>query len=90
MNKLTLISLLLILSGCSTPQVEAIRFKNAGPSGLSIVNIDQTERIEAYRIAEQHCAKYSKVTRLTKKFKQRNESDLPLTTMVFQCIRPSR
>ena len=89
MNKLTLISFLLVLTACSTPQVEAMKFKNPGPSGLSILNIDKTEHVEAYRIAEQHCAKYSKVTRLSKKFKQRNESDLPLTTMVFQCLRPS-
>ena len=59
------------------------------PDGISIMNIDKTERVEAYRLAEKHCAKYSKVPRLIETTHQLEKSELPLLRMNFECLRPS-
>ena len=90
MNKFILLIVILSLAGCSTPpQVAAMKIMNATPIGISILNVDNSERVEAYRIAEKHCAKYQKVPRLLDSSKQLEKSDIPLSTMVYQCLRPS-
>ena len=59
------------------------------PDGISIMNIDKSERVEAYRLAEKHCAKYSKVPRLIESSQQLEKSDIPLLRMNFECLRPA-
>jgi hypothetical protein len=90
MKNLSITFIFLSLISCSTPQVEAMKFMSASPNGLSILNIDRTERVEAYRLAERHCAKYSKVPRLIESYNQLEKTDIPLMTMIFQCLRVSR
>lgn len=67
-----------------------MKFMSVSPNGLSILNVDKTERVEAYRLAEKHCAKYSKVPRVIESYNQLEKTDIPLTTMIFQCLRVSR
>ena len=73
----------------SPPQVEAMKFMNVSPGGISILNVDEEEKVEAYRMAEKHCFKYGKVPRLIESSRQLERSDIPLSTMVYECLRPS-
>ena len=89
MKNLFLASLFLLLNACSTPEVPAMKLMALSPDGIVIMNIDKTERVEAYRLAEKHCAKYAKVPRLIETSKQLEETDVPLLRMNFACLRPS-
>jgi len=88
MKKITFISSLLVLSACSSTNT-GMQFIDTSPRGIKVVNIMKEQLSKAYQTSEKHCAKYSKVPRVLKKFKQEDDSVIPMTTMVFECIRPS-
>ena len=68
-------------------------FSNKNPRGISILNVSKDDRVKAYREAEKHCAKYSKVTRIIKNEKQEQPADeeiyRDLSTIIFECLKPS-
>ena len=64
-----------------------IKHKNARE--ISITNINNDERVKAYRTAEQHCAKYFKVPRVLKNKQSNETTDGSATTMNFECVKPS-
>ena len=46
---------------------------------------------KAYQTAESHCAKYNKVPRILKSIiqEQDDESQAQMSTITFECVRPS-
>ncbi len=66
-----------------------MQFINKTPRGIKIINIMNEQHSKAYQTAEKHCAKYSKVPRVLKRIKQAGDSEIPMTTLMIECIRPS-
>ena len=87
MNKLLLLIAVSSLIACSSTDT-GMRFINETPRGLKVVNIMKEQQSKAYQATEKHCAKYSKVPRVLKRIKQVDDSEIPMTTMVVECIRP--
>jgi len=88
MKKIIFISSFFLLTACSSTNT-GMQFTDKSPRGIKVVNIMKEQLSKAYQQSEKHCAKYSKVPRILKKFKQADDSVIPMTTMVFECIRPS-
>lgn len=88
MKKIILLSSIILLTACSSTNT-GMQFINETPRGIKIVNIMKEQQSKAYQTAEKHCAKYSKVPRVLKRIKQVDDSEIPMTTLVFECIRPS-
>ena len=68
-----------------------MKFENKGPRGIFISNITKEDRVKAYRAAEKHFAKYSKVPRVlnTLNYELENNSTTAMRTASYECIRPS-
>lgn len=88
MNKLILLTALVSLTACSTDN--GMKFTNKGVRGITILNVMKSQRAKAYRAAEIHCAKYSKVPLLLRTTPASDDSIIPTTTRVFECLKPSR
>lgn len=88
MYKLLFLFTLFTLTACSSTG-SSVKYKNVSPRGISILNLIKEDRVKAYRTAEKHCAKYYKVPRVLRTIEQEGESEIPLSTMVFECVRPS-
>ena len=86
MYKLILLIAISSLAACSATS-DGMKYANKSPRGISILNISKKEHAKAYRIAEKHCAKYYKVPRI---LKTTGQEESPGTTMVFECLKPSR
>ncbi len=86
MYKLILLITISSLAACSATS-DGMKYANKSPRGISILNIDKADHAKAYRLAEKHCAKYYKVPRILKTSRQ---SDSSGTTMVFECLKPSK
>lgn len=84
-----LLSTLSLLSACSSVPMQGI---NKGPRGITIINIQKQERNKAYREAERHCAKYSKVPLVVKVVKQDADSEYAIDhlSIMYDCLRPTR
>ena len=65
-----------------------MQFIDKSPRGIKIINITKELDSKAYQTAEKHCAKYSKVPRISKKLKQSEDYEVEKMTIVFNCIRP--
>jgi len=89
MNKILLLIAISSLVACSSTKT-GMQFVDKTPRGLKVINIMKEQQSKAYQTAEKHCAKYSKVPRVLKRTKQVDESEIPMTTMIFECIGPSR
>ena len=87
MNKLILLIAISSLAACSSTNT-GMQFINKTPRGINIINIMNEQQSKAYQTAEKHCAKYSKVPRVLKRIKQVDDSEIPMTTMTIECIRP--
>lgn len=87
MYRLILLFTLSLLVACSAD--EGMKYVNKTPRGLSAMNITQEQRVKAYRTAEIHCAKYSKVTRIMSSKIQSKDEIVPKSTIVFECVKPS-
>jgi len=68
-----------------------MKLTNKSPRGISIINIIKETHSKAYQTAESHCAKYNKVPRVLKSViqEQDDESQAQISTMIFECVRPS-
>jgi hypothetical protein len=90
MNKLVLLLSVASLVACSSTDT-GMKFDKKTPRAISISNVKKADRVKAYRAAEKHCAKYSKVPRLLRKVKQETNdySPIPMRTEHYECIRPS-
>ena len=94
MRKLLFLAALSSLIACSTTN-NGMKYVNKSPRGISILNIIKEMRSKAYQTAESHCAKYNKVPRILKSIIQEqededeDESQVQMTTMTFECVRPS-
>lgn len=76
------------LSACSATTTTGMQFMNKSPRGIKVINVTKELDSNAYQTAEKHCAKYSKVPRISKKTKQSAEYEIEKITIVFNCIRP--
>ena len=90
MRKLLFLATLFSLIACSTTN-NGMKYVNKSPRGISILNIIKEMRSKAYQTAESHCAKYNKVPRVLKSIiqEQEDESQVQMTTMTFECVRPN-
>ena len=90
MKKILLLISLSSLAACSATD-GGMKFDNKGPRGIFISNITKADRVKAYRIAEKHCAKYSKVPRVvnTLNYELENDSATAMRTASYECVRPS-
>ena len=89
MNKILLLIAISSMVACSSTNT-GMQFINKTQRGIKVINIMKEQQSKAYQTAEKHCAKYSKVPRVLKRIKQIDESEIPMTTMMFECIGPSR
>lgn len=88
MNKLLLLLIAISsLAACSSTNT-GMQFINKTPQGIKVINIMNEQQSKAYQTAEKHCAKYSKVPRVLKRIKQSDDSEIPMTTMMIECIKP--
>ena len=87
MNKILLLIAISSLVACSSTNT-GMQFVDKTPRGIKIINIMKEQHSKAYQTAEKHCAKYSKVPRVLKRIKQSDDSEIPMTTMITECIRP--
>lgn len=69
---------------------DSLRYENKSPRGISAINVTNIERAKAYRTAEIHCAKYSKVTRLQRSTKQPEYDENQKLKLLFECVKPSK
>lgn len=88
MRKVILLITFFSLAACSITGT-GMKYENKSPRGISILNIIKEDRVKAYRIAESHCAKYYKVPRVLSSSIQPDDSVIPMTMMVFECLKPS-
>ena len=90
MNKLVLLFSAVSLVACSSTGT-GMKFDKKTPRAISISNIMKEDRVKAYRAAEKHCAKYSKVPRLLRKINQETSegSPIPMRTEHYECLKPS-
>lgn len=90
MNKLILLITISLLTACSAND-HGMKLENKGPRGIFISNITKADRVKAYREAEKHCAKYSKVPRAVKTLNYELEDATPIAmrTVSYECVRPS-
>lgn len=91
MYKFILLITVLSLTACSATDSEGMIFSNKNPRGISVLNVVKEERVKAYREAEKHCAKYSKVPRVLKSDAQavKDEYQAAMMTIIFECLKPS-
>lgn len=89
MYKALLLAVTLLLSACSATD-NGLKKVDQSSRGISIINVKTNDRTKAYRIAEKHCAKYSKVPLLVKSTPQSEDSPIAMMTRKFECLRPSR
>ncbi len=84
---LTALTFFTLAACASTPQ--EMLTQNAGPHGLTIINIPDGKKAHAFRIAEKHCAKYGKAAQTIRMTKQNSDADLVgMSTMKFICGQP--
>ena len=84
---LIVFSFLLLVACASTS--EGMLTQNAGPHGLTIVNVMDGKKSHAFRLAEKHCAKYGKAAQTIRVIKQNSDADLVgISTMKFICGQP--
>lgn len=90
MNKLILLIAVSSLVACSSTDT-GMKIENKSPRALTISNIMKEDRVKAYRAAEKHCAKYSKVPRELRTIDQERSDDapIPMRTVHYECIKPS-
>jgi len=90
MKKLIIPLILLVLISCSSTN-NGMKLTNKSPRGISILNIIKEMHSTAYQTAESHCAKYNKVPRILKSViqEQDDESQAQMSTITFECVRPS-
>ena len=90
MHKLLLLVALFSLFSCSATN-NKMDGVNKSPRGITIINIIKEKHSRAYQTAESHCAKYNKVPRVLKTVKQEqeDESQAQMSSMTFECVRPS-
>lgn len=82
------IALLISLTACASSKIAGMQFTDQSPGGITVINIIKEERVKAYRSAEAHCSKYTKVPRMIKSITH-DELDVAVSTMKFECIRPT-
>lgn len=90
MYKLILLIATFSLISCSSTDT-GMKFESKGPRGIFISNIMKKDHVKAYRTAEKHCAKYSKVPRIVKTINYDTTEDSPVAMRAesYECIRPS-
>lgn len=90
MKKLILLAATISLVACSSTDT-GMKFSKQSPRGIQVSDIKKEDRVKAYRAAEKHCAKYSKVPRVSQTINQVHYEDIiiPMRTIKFECIRPS-
>lgn len=88
MNKLILLLALASITACSTDN--GMKYTNKDVRGITILNVMKSQAAKAFREAEIHCAKYSKVPLLLRTTPASDDSVIPTTTRVFECLKPSR
>ena len=88
MNKSLLLSLFITLAACSS--TKPIQLLDGNSAGISVLNVTDQQRSQAYRMAEHHCAKYAKVPTLIETANQLGDDNEGMSTMVFHCLRPAR
>lgn len=75
----------LSLSGCATDNT--MKFSDLSPRSITITNIVKSERVQARRSAEKHCAKYFKVVRVIKSEAPTEDTN---GMMTIECIKPNQ
>lgn len=90
MYKLILLFTTLSLIACSSTG-SGMKLESKGPRGIFISNIMNKDHVKAYRAAEKHCSKYSKVPRIVKTINYDTTEDSPTAMRAesYECIRPS-
>ena len=89
-NKIIFLSSVLLLTACASGH-SGMKLESKGPRGIFISNIMKKDHVKAYRAAEKHCSKYSKVPRIVKTINYDTTEDSPtaMRTESYECIRPS-
>ncbi|MFK5915111.1 MAG: hypothetical protein QM484_12125 [Woeseiaceae bacterium] len=90
MKKIILPLLTLTLISCASVDEPGIQFIDKSPRGITATNVTKELYSKAYQMSESHCAKYSKVPKLTKKVQQSANYTEFKQNLIFNCIRPSR
>lgn len=90
MRKLLFLAALFSLIACAATHI-GMKYVNKSPRGISILNIIKEMNSKAYQTAESHCAKYNKVPRIVKTViqEQDDESQAQMSTIIFECVKPS-
>ena len=87
MKKILIPFTLLFLSACASTPPAVMTAMDKNSVGISIINVKKEEHVKAYRIAEKHCAKYYKVPRIIQSSIQLEKSDVPKSTIIFECLK---
>jgi hypothetical protein len=88
MYKLILLIAISSLTACAATN-NGMQQMNKSPRGISILNVMKQDRAKAHRAAEKHCAKYYKVPRVLKSLKHDKNAVIPVTTVIFECLKPN-